>query len=136
MTLLPDLVVIGLWLALITGVCSLIGLATSRKLLWNPADPLILVLIYVGMNVAIVLVLADASHNAIITYVLLGFGAFLLGLHAFRPARRGGEVAVPLRAPGRATTLLLLGTAAACYLIYDAFIVSQVGFGVFGAANP
>ena len=100
MTLLPDLVLIGLWLALITGVCSVIGLVTSRRLLWNPADPLILVLVYVAMNVSIIVVLADANHQAILNFVLIGFGAFLLGLHAFRPDLRKEENASPLRPPG------------------------------------
>jgi hypothetical protein len=41
-----------------------------------------------------------------------------------------------VRAPGRTATLLLLATAGAFYLIYDAFLASQIGLGIFGGANP
>ena len=132
MTLLPDLVLIGLWLALIAGACVVISVVASRRLLWNAADPLLLIFLNVGLNVAVVVVLADARHESSIRYVLAGFVAFLAGLHTFRSGHGRAE----LRAPGRAATLLLLATAAAFYLVYDAFLVSKVGLGIFGTANP
>jgi hypothetical protein len=136
MTLLPDLVVIGLWLALIAGVCFLVSVAVSYRLLWNAADPLLLVFLNVGLNVAIVAVLADAHAAAAIPYVLTSFVAFLAGLHVFRHPGRSSEAHPGVRAPGRVATLLLLGTAAAFYLVYDAFLVSRVGLGIFGRGNP
>ncbi|MFL5618863.1 MAG: hypothetical protein ACJ79A_10805 [Gemmatimonadaceae bacterium] len=136
MTLLPDLVAIGLWLALVASLCVLVSIVVSWRLLWNVADPLLLVFVNVGLNVAIVVVLADARQESAIAYVLAGFVAFLAGLHTFRSRRRADEIAPALRAPGRGATLLLLGTAAALYLVYDAFIISQVGIGVFGSENP
>lgn len=136
MTLLPDLVEIGLWLALIAMLCVLVSIVASRRLLWNVADPLLLVFLNVGLNVAIVVVLADAKGASSIAYVLTGFVAFLAGLHTFRQRREAPEGTAAIRAPGRAATLLLLGTAAAFYLAYDAFLVSRVGLGIFGRANP
>src|SRR5690349_2381196 len=137
MTLLPDLLAIGLWLALVAMLCVLISIAVSRRLLWNVADPLLLVFLNMGLNVAIVVVLANANGTSTIAYVLAGFVAFLAGLHCFRERREATTATLaPLRAPGRAATLLLLGTAAAFYLVYDAFLVSQVGLGIFGGANP
>jgi hypothetical protein len=135
MTLLPDLVVIGLWLALIAVGCVVVSIVASRRLLWNAADPLLLIFLNVGLNVAVVVVLADARHESAIQYVLAGFVAFLAGLHTFRSDRRRGPRRA-VRAPGRAATLLLLGTAAAFYIVYDVFLVSQVGLGIFGTANP
>ena len=135
MTLLPDLVIIGLWLALLSAAGFAISVLASRRLLWNPADPLLLVLLNVAQNVAIVVVLADARHTDAIWFVVAGFVAFLAGLHTFR-AREPGDGLREMRAPGRAATLLLLGTAAAFYIVYDAFIVSQLGLGIFAGANP
>jgi hypothetical protein len=135
MTLLPDLVAIGLWLALLTATGFALAVVASRRLLWNPADPLLLVFLNVALNVAIVVVLADARHVDTITFVVAGFVAFLAGLHAFR-SRVSAETTGAIRAPGRTATLLLLATAAAFYLVYDAFIVSQVGLGIFGGKNP
>ena len=136
MTLLPNLVEIGLWLALVAMLCFLISIAVSRRLLWNVADPLLLVFLNVGLNVAIVVVLADAGGESTIAYVLTGFGAFLVGLHSFRERSETTGALPTLRAPGRAATLILLGTAAAFYLVYDAFLVSQLGLGIFGSGNP
>lgn len=136
MTLLPDLVEIGLWLALVALLCVVISIAVSRRLLWNVADPLLLVFLNVGLNVAIVVVLADANGTSTIAYVLAGFVAFLAGLHCFRERNASGAALPALRAPGRTATLLLLATAAAFYVVYDAFLVSQVGLGIFGGANP
>src|SRR5687768_16348875 len=135
MTLLPDLVVIGLWLALLSAVGFAISVVASRRLLWNPADPLLLVFLNVAINVAIVVVLADARHTDTIGFVVAGFVALLAGLHTFRG--RVPRNGIPeLRGPGRTATLLLLGTAAAFYLVYDAFIVRQLGFGVFAGESP
>lgn len=135
MTLLPDLVAIGVLLALVAGLCIVLSIVASRRLLWNIADPLLLVFLNVSLNVAIVVVLADARHESAIVYVIAGFVAFLAGLHVFRPDRRR-EALPALRAPGRVATVLLLGTAGAFYLVYDGFLVSQVGLGIFGSANP
>lgn len=136
MTLLPDLLQIGFWLALVAMLCVLISIAASWRLLWNIADPLLLVFLNVGLNVAIVVVLAEANGTSAIAYVLIGFVAFLAGLHCFRERRETAAALPALRAPGRTATLILLGTAATFYLIYDAFLVSQVGLGIFGSANP
>ena len=136
MTLLPDLVEIGLWLALIASLCMLVSIVASRRLLWNVADPLLLVFLNIGLNVAIVVVLADAKGASSIAYVLTGFVAFLAGLHTFRQRREAPDATPVIRAPGRTATLLLLGSAAAFYLVYDAFLVTQVGLGIFGGADP
>jgi hypothetical protein len=136
MTLLPNLAIIGLWLAIVAGLCMLVSIVVSRRLLWSVADPLLLVFLNMGLNVAIVVVLAGAGQESVIAYVLVGFVAFLAGLHTFRGNRDDPGTVSVLRAPGRTATLLLLATAAAFYLVYDAFLMSQIGLGIFSGANP
>jgi len=135
MTLLPDLIIIGVWLALLSVAGFAISVIACRRILWNPADPLLFVFLNVALNVAIVVVLADARHSDTIGFVVGGFIAFLAGLHCFRQRRWRAGLS-EMRAPGRTATLLLLGAAAVFYVVYDAFIVSQLGLGVFAGTSP
>lgn len=136
MTLIPALGQLQYWLVLWTIVFFALGTWFCRRELWNPIDPLLLLMLNVALNVAVVAVLGREKAPAAVAFVLLGFALFLIGLThgASMPARL--EADPHALGPSPTVTRLALVFIALTYIAYDAFVVQQVGLGVLGGANP
>ncbi|GEM_PF-4505930 len=117
-----------------TSFFFLASLFLLRRTIWNIFDPLILLLFNVSSNIGLVLALSDLE-NPISYYIIVGFCLFLLGLR-FSRKKQTSSPDWSRRGPGRQTTVFLLVIVTMLYLIYDAFIFSRVGLGIFGGANP
>jgi hypothetical protein len=117
-------------------LCFGAGALFLRRHIWNPFDPLLLALLNVAFNVTIVVVFGTSLAS--VAYVGLGFVAFLLGVRfgGGRPHYSDSTAAGPLRGPSRSATIALLGTVVLFMAVHTAFLISRVGFGIFGDINP
>lgn len=136
MTLIPALGQLQYWLALWTIVFFAAGLWFCRRELWNPIDPVLLLMLNIALNVAVVVVLGAASAPGAVLFVVVGFALFLGGLArgAAPPARDDSDARA--LGPSPAVTRLSLICIALAYVGYDVFVVQQIGLGILGGANP
>jgi hypothetical protein len=136
-TLIPSLGALGYWLGLWTLVFFAIGTWCCRRELWNPIDPLLVLMLNVALNVAVVTVLGIRLDTSGVAFVVLGFGLFIFGLTRGRSRHQGNCESDPSAlGPSPVITRLTLVVIAITYLTYDSFVIRQIGFGVFGGANP
>lgn len=110
-----------------------------KRQIWNLFDPIIPMLVYVMLNVAIVFYfyVLHQVNLSIMAYVFLSYLFFLFGLKTRLTLPRFGGNISGYYGPTRKFTIYLLLISCLCLIINAAFVYSKIGFGLItGAANP